>query len=75
MSSEKSFEENLDIYLRARFTLIVVWSHPRKSELPCKPIKAACEQPQRACLAWDLADGFPALTAWSGALPNARVTR
>ncbi|MEW5872057.1 MAG: AAA family ATPase [Chloroflexota bacterium] len=65
-----SFEQNLDIYLRARFTLIVLVTPEEERAL--QVIKAVCERARRPCLTWDLADGFQALSEPPQGLPSAR---
>jgi hypothetical protein len=65
-----NFKENLDIYLRARFTLIILVT--AEEERALQAIKEVCEKPPRACLTWDLADGFQPLTPLNFSLPVAR---
>ena len=65
-----SFEAELDLYLRARYTLIVVVTVEEERALAA--VTAVCERRQRPCLAWDLADGFEALSGQRGSLPAAR---
>jgi AAA+ superfamily predicted ATPase len=64
-----NFEEQLDIYLRARFTLMVLVT--TEEERALDTVKTVCERMKRPCLTWDVADGFKAQTGWSGALPSA----
>ncbi len=64
------FEKELDIYLRARFTLVVIVTSEEERAL--QVIKSVCENTQRACFTWDIADGFQALTAVTGAMPSGR---
>jgi AAA+ superfamily predicted ATPase len=64
-----NFEERLDIYLRARFTLIVLVTPEEERAL--ETIKTVCERTQRPCQGWDVADGFQTL-AGKGAPPSAR---
>lgn len=52
-------QEQLDIFLRARFTLMVLVT--TEEERALQAIKGACEK-KRACLAWDLAEGYQSLT-------------
>lgn len=65
------FAEQLDIYLRARFTLIVLATV--EEERAMQTLQAICEQarPPRPLLTWDAGDGFARL-AGRGTLPNAR---
>ena len=65
-----SFEQELDIYLRARFTLLVLVTPEEERVLAA--VKIVCERTQRPCLTWDVADGFQPLTNWGGSLPSAR---
>jgi AAA+ superfamily predicted ATPase len=65
-----TFEQELDVYLRARFTLLVLVSSEEERALQL--IKRVCEQSRRPCLTWDVADGFQQLTGSGGALPSAR---
>ncbi|HVN53496.1 MAG TPA: AAA family ATPase [Anaerolineaceae bacterium] len=64
------FNEELDIYLRARFTLIVLITPEEERALQI--IRQVCEDSQRKCLTWDVADGFQWLTNAAGATPAAR---
>lgn len=63
------FENSLDIYLRARFTLIVVVTPEEERAL--QSIKKVCDGSHRPCLTWDLADGYQILGNSSTPLPNA----
>ncbi|HOG80486.1 MAG TPA: AAA family ATPase, partial [Anaerolineaceae bacterium] len=65
-----NFEDQLDIYLRARFTLIVLVT--TEEERALTTVKSVCERTQRRALAWDAAEGFQFITAASGTLPTAR---
>lgn len=65
-----NLEDQLDIYLRARFTLIVLITPEEDRAL--QTIKSVCERTQRRALTWDTADGFSSLTPTTGALPAAR---
>jgi AAA+ superfamily predicted ATPase len=62
-----SFEKDLDIYLRARFTLIVMVTGEEERAL--QTIKKVCEQAKRPCVTWDAADGFKSLNGTG--LPSA----
>ncbi len=64
-----NFKERLDIYLRARFTLIVLVTPEEERVL--ETIKTVCERTQRPCQSWDAADGFQTLTG-KIAPPSAR---
>ena len=65
-----NFEDQLDIYLRARFTLIVLVT--TEEERALTTVKSVCERTQRRALAWDAAEGFQFITTASGTLPTAR---
>jgi len=65
-----SFEQQLDIYLRARFTLIVLVT--AEEERALHTIKTVCERTNRPCLTWDVADNFQWLTAVDGSTPAAK---
>lgn len=62
-----SFEKELDIYLRARFTLIVMVTGEEERAL--QTVKKVCEQGKRPCVTWDAADGFKSLIG--AGLPSA----
>lgn len=64
-----TFDQELDVYLRARFTLIVLVT--AEEERALMTIKAVCERAKRPCLSWDVADGFQALTS-GASVPSAR---
>lgn len=65
-----NFQEELDIYLRARFTLLVVVTNEEERLL--QKVKALCEQGKRSGLAWDAAEGFQVLAGRSLTAPTAR---
>lgn len=65
-----TFDQELDVYLRARFTLIILVT--AEEERALQTVKTVCERARRPCLTWDVADGFQALTGVSGSLPSAR---
>jgi AAA+ superfamily predicted ATPase len=50
------FDEQLDLYFRSKFTLIVILS--QEEERLVQSIKNLCENSQRICISWDVADGF-----------------
>ena len=64
-----SFREELDILLRARFTLIVLVTSEEERVLAA--VKQVCDRTRRSCLTWDIADGFQSLTERSVSLPTA----
>lgn len=65
-----SFNQDLDTYLRARSTLIILIT--LEEERALQTIKIVCENTGRPCLTWDIADGFQALSAQGMPLPVAR---
>src|SRR5439155_26746973 len=54
------FETELDVYLRARCTLIVLVTPEEERALDT--VKTVCERSSRTCLTWDIAEGFQKLT-------------
>jgi AAA+ superfamily predicted ATPase len=58
------FEDQIDTFLRARFTLIILMT--TEEERALQTIKNLCERTQRFCIAWDIADGFQWLTTSNG---------
>ena len=62
------FEERLDIYLRARFTLIVVVTMEEARAVDS--VREVAERAGRPCLTWDSAAGFRRLRG-RGGVPNA----
>jgi len=65
-----AFEQELDIYLRSRFTLIIVVTPEEERVL--QVVKAVCERGQRPCLTWDVADGFQSLSQEKANLPTTK---
>ena len=63
-------EEQLDIYLRARFTLIVLVT--TEEERALEDILKLCEKSHRSGISWDLADGFQWITPGTTNLPTSR---
>ncbi|MFN9659561.1 MAG: AAA family ATPase [Cyanobacteriota bacterium] len=63
-----AFQQELDLYLRARFTLIVVVTPEEERAL--EHVRQVCEASRRPCLGWDAADGFEAISQWTGAVPT-----
>ena len=51
-----NFEEKLDIYLRARFTLIVLVTP--EEERAVEIIRQVCQHSDRPCVSWDISSGF-----------------
>ncbi|MBI3947100.1 MAG: AAA family ATPase [Armatimonadetes bacterium] len=64
-----TLDQELDIYLRARFTLMILATPEEERAL--QTIKAVCERTRRPCLTWDAGDGFQVLAGGAGA-PQAR---
>lgn len=65
-----NFEKELDTYLRARFTLIVLVTY--EEERAMQMIKQMCEDNHRICISWDVAEGFQWISSGTSALPVAR---
>jgi AAA+ superfamily predicted ATPase len=65
-----TIDQQLDIYLRARFTLIVLVT--AEEERALQTLRAVCEHTKRSCLTWDVADNFQWLTGAEGAAPSTR---
>ena len=63
------FEQELDVYLRARFTLMVLVTSEEERAL--EAVKTVCERTGRPCLTWDVADGFQIL-AGTNTMPVAK---
>lgn len=64
------FEQELDIYLRSRFTPLVLVTPEEERALAV--VKMVCARAGRPCLTWDIADGFQVLTNWRSSLPSAK---
>lgn len=60
LKSIQDFERELDVCLRARFTLIIVST--LEEERAVKSIKTVCEKRNRPVFSWDVADGYTVLT-------------
>lgn len=65
-----NFIDQLDIYLRARFTLIILVT--TEEERALQLIKDLCDRTKRNVLTWDVADGFQSLTQSTKQPPVAR---
>jgi AAA+ superfamily predicted ATPase len=65
----QAFEQELDIFLRSRFTLLVLVTPEEERAL--QSVRAVCERARRPAAIWDLADGFQTL-AGNAPLPAAR---
>ncbi|GIK37650.1 MAG: hypothetical protein BroJett011_14830 [Chloroflexota bacterium] len=63
-----SIEQELDLYLRARFTLLVLVT--QEEERALQSLKTVCDGSRRRCLTWDAAEGFQLLSG-SGPVPVA----
>ncbi len=64
------FEKELDIYLRARFTLMLLVTPEEERAL--QTVKVVCEEARRPCLTWDVAEGFQLVTGNADSTPSAR---
>ena len=64
-----AFQQELDLYLRARFTLIVLVTP--EEERAVGEVRQACEAIKRPCLSWDAGDGFEKIACWNGTMPAA----
>lgn len=62
-----TLEKELDVYLRARITLIVLVTPEEERAL--QTVKAVCDKLGRTCLTWDGADHFQVLTGTCITLP------
>ncbi|MFQ5931371.1 MAG: AAA family ATPase [Nitrospiraceae bacterium] len=65
-----NFEHELNVYLRARFTLIVLVTPEEERALQI--VKTVCAGTERPCLTWDVAEGFHALGGAGSAVPSGR---
>jgi AAA+ superfamily predicted ATPase len=65
-----SFEHELDVYLRARFTLMVLVT--REEERALSLLRTLCERTKRTALTWDVAEHFQALTPEDASTPSAK---
>ena len=66
-----TFEETLDVYLRARFTLLIIVSPEEERVL--ETVKTLCEQTKRAVFSWDVADAFKVVASENkGGVPAGR---
>ncbi len=63
-------KDQLDIYMRARFTLMVIFT--QEEERAINTVLEVCESTKRPALAWDIADGFQWLTVNTGNPPTAK---
>ena len=57
--STVTFADQLDIYLRARFPLLILVTSEEERAL--QSAKKLCESSSRAALSWDIAEGFQVL--------------
>ena len=62
--------DHLDIYLRARFTLMVIVT--QEEERALNTVLSVCETTKRPALTWDIAEGFSWLTISTAAPPTAK---
>ncbi len=68
-----TFQQELDLYLRARFTLIVLVTPEEVRAL--EDVRQVCETRRWPCLSWDGGDGFAAITQWTGGVPTGPEAR
>jgi len=64
-----AFDQELDILLRARCTLMVLVTPEEERALAA--VKLACERGKRQCFTWDVADKFQMLTGADQSPPSA----
>ena len=65
-----NFEAQLNLYLRARFTLMIVATPEEERVL--EMVKTVCEAMRRPCFTWDVADNFQNLLEPKNPPPAAR---
>jgi AAA+ superfamily predicted ATPase len=70
MTAPLKFDEQLDLFLRARFTFLIVTS--QEEERILQVVQALCERTQRSGLVWDSAEGYQWLTPNSAPPPQAK---
>jgi AAA+ superfamily predicted ATPase len=63
-------EQQLDLYLRARFTLLIIATPEEERVL--ETIDHVCNKMKRPCLTWDMADNFQPVGVLKGSVPVAR---
>ena len=64
-----SLEQQLDVYLRARFTLIVLVTAEEERALAA--VRSVCDKARRPALAWDAAEGNPSRIRSAGSAGRA----
>jgi AAA+ superfamily predicted ATPase len=64
------FQHELDLYLRARCSLLVLVTS--EEERAITTLKELAAQTQRACLSWDHGEGFQTITNYTATLPTAK---
>lgn len=69
-AASMKFENELDIQLRARTTLMVLFT--MEEERGLQAVRQACERARRSCVSWDIAEGFQHVTTGTGSLPAAK---
>jgi AAA+ superfamily predicted ATPase len=67
---DQSFDDELDLYLRARFTLMVLVTTEEDRAL--RLVRKVCDTARRPAVTWDLADGFQPLGGPTVAIAPAR---
>lgn len=64
------FNQQLETYLRARFTLLIIVS--TEEERMISNVQKICEQTERECMSWDVSTGFEYLTNKRKKAPDAK---
>ena len=70
MSVVKPLNEELEVFLRARFVFMVLVTPEEERALQI--IREVCMRIQCPCVTWDVSDGFQYLFETKGSLPTAR---
>ena len=61
------FQKQLDLYLRARFTLVILFTI--EEERAIESIRSWCSSRSRSCLVWDISAGYHWLTSEDTPIP------
>lgn len=70
LAATMNFDQELDVFLRARFTLVIVVT--LEEERALQIIKTVCEKSKRNGVGWDMADHFQSLTSPGSSVPSGR---
>jgi len=65
-----AFDEQLDIHLRARFTLILLVTP--EEERAIETVKTLCDGRKRRLLSWDAGQGFQQVSGTGGIVPSGK---